>query len=238
MWFEIYAKEKMKHRDGSHDVSHAYRVAKNVERLMSKEDPDRQCAIVCAWLHDICDKKYTNTETAVQMIKRACRREKIEFFETLEHVVQNISYTQLRKKGPPTFANDKTYKIWNIVAQADMIDALGIIGIIRTLMYQGSIQNHLNGAIRYLEEHLLDCIQFINVSEEMQAEGKERHVNMSEWLKLVDVNDNIKILSEMFVFLGEQRESFSRAVEHLQSHPSKEANFFNKKLVKELCFSC
>ena len=236
MWFVDYASQKMKDNDGSHDISHASRVAKNVTKIVPQNHEYCVCAIACAWLHDVCDKKYVDTETAIRSISRACRRKKFADFEVLENVLQNISFTKLRLQGPPQFNDDKTFQVWNIVAQADMIEALGIIGVMRTLMYQGSVNNSIEEAITYCKQNLLQSVEFINISPDMEKEGKKRHDHMKEWLTYYEKNDAIRNLSLRLVQLGEMRASFDAATECLRGDMSKEAQYFYSKFQEEDLF--
>lgn len=233
MWFVEYASQKMKNNDGSHDLSHASRVAKNVSRILPENHEYCMCAIVCAWLHDVCDKKYVNTDDAIRSISRACRRRKFSEFELLENVLKNISYTKLRVHGPPQFDDNKTFQVWNIVAQADMIEALGVIGVIRTLMYQGSVDNSIKEAILYCKQNLLQSVEFINISPNMKKESRKRHQHMKEWLTCYENSKNIQGLSSRIVCLGQMRKSFEAAIDCLRDDASAEVQYFYDKFLEE-----
>ena len=154
----------------------------------------------------------------------------------MENVLKNISYTKLRLYGPPRFDDDKTFQIWNIVAQADMIEALGVVGVMRTLMYQGSVNNSINEAMSYCKQNLLQSVKFINISPIMRKEGQKRHRHMKEWLICYDKSEKIQNLSLRLIHLGQIRESFQAAIECLRTDTSEEAQYFFQKFQEEDLF--
>ena len=223
--------------DGSHDFEHAKRVAANTKQLISDQDPLYHCAMACAWLHDVCDKKYTNPERAIKTINRHCRRQKFAHSSLLEQVIKNVSYSKLRLVGPPQL-DEIALKVWNIVSQSDMIEALGITGIMRTLLYQGSRNNHISGAIGYIKNSLLDCAHYITINPIMEKEALQRKKSMLEWLNAFDQNNKSVVeLSVQFVLFGKRCASFDEAVVYLNQHTSQEASHFYFRFCEEEAFS-
>ena len=235
MWYEDYARSKMHANDGSHDIYHAQRVAHNVKHIMKPVDPMLQCALACAWLHDVCDKKYTDTENEIRSIKRFCRRVKFPEIDILENVIKNISFTKLRNEGPPSLASSNMFDVWNIVSQSDMIEALGITGMIRTLMYQGYINNNIEEAFSYARNHLLKCIDYITIKE-FKEEATRRTFVMSQWLSNLD-NDVIYSISKVFFQFGKEKKSFDDAITFLKNETSDEAQMFYSVFSEEVRFS-
>lgn len=240
-WFERLANKKMYNYDGSHDITHASRVAKNVQHIVNVLDEEeyRDCAMICAWLHDVCDKKYTDPEVAIKCVKRECRRHKFDHFDLIANVIVNISYTRLRSHGPPVRLDANTFRVWSIVAQADMLEALGVTGIIRTLMYQGSIlQDDLSRALAYAETTLLDCSRYIDICPTMCLEASLRRDTMRDWIKSVDTCASVRCASAQFVKFGMQRESFTTAAVFLRAQRSVETTHFFERLCDEAAFAC
>ena len=237
MWFEQIAKQQMSTYDGSHDIDHAYNVAENVKLIMSKDDIHLECALASAWLHDVCDKKYTNTEEALKKIDRYCRRNKIQYFEMLQNVVKHVSYSRLKKYGIPNLYNDDL-RIWNIVSQADMLEALGITGMIRTLMYQGSIENNMWNAVDYARDSLLGCTNFIT-HPHLRKEAEKRKESMIFWMKNLYNETNmpeIVDLTQIFVLYGLHGHSFRNSIDVLKSSTSTCGKKLYSRYLKEVQF--
>ena len=117
-----------------HGVQHAVRVAGNARVILQKEkDGDESIILTAAYLHDCIDHKLFD-DVVVQ-------KEKVRSFLVGKHystpqvdeilfIMENVSFSkgrsgQLNKNG-------------QIVCDADRLDALGALGIIRTIEYGNS----------------------------------------------------------------------------------------------------
>ena len=171
--------------DGSHDVQHMRCVVDNVERILSSgmvhepefdRDQIRFLSIIVAWMHDVCDPKYKSMKTE-------------ELFEFLQDMFQphiacivydaskHISFSRLRRQGIPSLPL-LTFIVWKIASEADMLEAMGITGVIRTVMYQGAIQKTMHDAIIYADTYLTQCITYIDYSKK-EAHKRLKHMR---WL--------------------------------------------------------
>jgi uncharacterized protein len=130
-----FVKEKLVNAEGGHDWFHIERVYKNSILIAKEEDCDIMVVKLSALLHDIADSKFHDgDETIGPKTARAFLESENVFEETINHVIniiENISF-----KGG-NFENKFSSKELEIVQDADRLDAIGAIGIARTLNYGG-----------------------------------------------------------------------------------------------------
>ena len=198
--------------DGSHDIEHARRVAQNAAHIAS----DRKwasLAVLAGYAHDVCDAKY-NGERRIGALRRACESDGMEpcDVECIVCVVTAISYTRLRSMGPPVDMDDRTFAVWKCVAQADMLEAMGVTGMIRTLMYQGHVQSNMRAALDYAESSLCACISYL---EDTRAadEGAKRLDSMRVWIEAARVpSSRMEALSSAIMTRGRRGSPFAAAL--------------------------
>ena len=166
-----------------HDYHHAIRVYNNAKKIVSEINDDNindKIVYVSALLHDCVDHKlYNNIEEQVQKIIKLLKDyfNEEEVNEILE-IIQSISYSK----------NNKLTNInAQIVCDADRLDAIGAIGIIRTIEY-GSSHNRKfdddtnNSTINHFYEKLLKLkdLMYTNSAKEL---AKSRHQFLEVFLK-------------------------------------------------------
>ncbi len=132
-----YAKEKLSAEKTGHDFLHAERVAKLAEKIMMQDQlsVNRELVYCSAYLHDVIDDKVALDVTAAVA-------ELTGFLLAIgfsEADVQEI--LQITQKL--SFANELTGKqqlslAGQIVQDADRLEALGALGILRTAYYGGA----------------------------------------------------------------------------------------------------
>lgn len=130
-----FVKETLKNAEGGHDWWHIYRVWKLSEKIATGEKADLTVVALAALLHDIADAKFNNGDDLIgpEMAANFLKVNRVEE-SVINHVVaiiKNISFAggnQVREFSSPEL---------NIVQDADMLDALGAIGIARTFNYGG-----------------------------------------------------------------------------------------------------
>ncbi len=128
---ERFVMEEMSTDKSGHNHQHAFRVVTNAKRLMEREGGDERVVIASSYLHDCMDHKLFDDQEA--------QKKKIEdllfsigygqpVVEEVLEIVQSIS-----------FSNPQSRKLTNLNAQivcdADRLDAVGAMGIIRTIEY-------------------------------------------------------------------------------------------------------
>ncbi len=122
-------------RDHSgHDVQHAQRVVVNSRKILNKEKGNEKIVISAAYLHDCIDHKlFSNKDLQLEkidvLLQNLCYSAG-EIAEILD-IIQTISFSSIESR---------TLKSLNaqIVCDADRLDAIGAIGIIRTIEYGNS----------------------------------------------------------------------------------------------------
>lgn len=137
-----YAKEKLGDDRSGHDFYHVERVAKIAKQLAEQEGVSDTLIIEAAsYLHDVIDDKVVaDVAVATEHLKKFLKelglpqKNRQEIFE----IIKNISFSKELEAGKArlTLAG-------KIVQDADRIDALGAIGILRTAYYGGHTQSPL-----------------------------------------------------------------------------------------------
>ena len=158
--------------DGSHDVQHMRSVVDNVHAIVSRMsvedaggfDPEhvRFLAEAVAWMHDVCDAKYKECSKidSAQMLNFLVCMFEPHVACMVHDVAASISYSRLRRCGAPPLPSLDAV-VWQVVSEADMLEAMGATGIMRTLMYQGAVHKSLADALAYADEHLTLCIRYM-----------------------------------------------------------------------------
>lgn len=137
-----YAKEKLGDDRSGHDFYHVERVAKIAKQLAEQEGiSDTQIIEAASYLHDVIDDKVvTDVAAEIKSLKKFLKE--LEFSEKdcqeIFEIIENISFSKELEAGKArlTLAG-------KIVQDADRIDALGAIGILRTAYYGGHTQSPL-----------------------------------------------------------------------------------------------
>ncbi len=137
-----YAKEKLGDDRSGHDFYHVERVAKIAAKLGEQEGVSDTLIIETAsYLHDVIDDKIVaDVDTEKESLKKFLKE--LDFsadnIQEVFEIIENISFSQEIEKGKAdlTIAGQ-------IVQDADRIDALGAIGILRTAYYGGHTQSPL-----------------------------------------------------------------------------------------------
>jgi len=129
--------------DAAHDEGHVRRVVANARALAAKEGADLAVVLPAAWLHD-CVSVAKNSSQRSSASRLAAERAgewlraeayPAEHIAAIEHAIVAHSFSA---RVPPETLEAK------VVQDADRLDALGAVGIARTLMLGGA-----NGAPFY-----------------------------------------------------------------------------------------
>lgn len=166
-----------------HDYYHAIRVFNNAKQILSKMDNEfinDKIIYVSTLIHDCVDHKlFNDIEVQIEKIKKLLKDDftNEEISQILE-IIQTISFS----KG-----NTLTNINAQIVCDADRLDAIGAIGIIRTIEY-GTIHNRKfndgtnNSTINHFYDKLLKLkdLMYTNVGKEMAI---NRHQFLEQFLK-------------------------------------------------------
>lgn len=195
-----FVKESLAQADASHDWFHIERVLRLAEKIADKTSCDKTVVRLAALLHDIADAKFHNGDeeigpaTAVAFLKE--QNVSADLIDQVEFIIRHISFRNrmsIPKELPIEF---------QIVQDADRLDALGAIGIARTFHF-GGMKNNLifhpdilpahkqshaqytksNGtSINHFHEKLLLLKDLMNTDAAKKV-AAERHRFMEEFLE-------------------------------------------------------
>ena len=195
--------------DGSHDLEHARRVSRNAAHIFVGPREDLSVVLVASLAHDTCDAKY-NGRQRLGALELACRRDRMSEVDVtcVRRVVERISFSRLQKVGPPVDLSQRELRVWHCVSDADMLEAMGATGIVRTLMYQGHCGGDLDVALLYAEKCLLQCIHYIE-QKCAHAEGTQRQETMRMWIAECKTVTPLRMLSEEIMLRGRRGSSFA-----------------------------
>ena len=203
-----FCKSALKNYDGSHDLFHAHKVACNTLKVSTDEI---NLSIIAAFLHDTCDPKYVSKEDALEKIKVfLINHLSLDEIEDICDAIKHTSFSTLKKKGEPICQTERLYKIWRNVADADMMEALSIIGVFRTLMYQGFKERNILDAINYITN--MQCEKYI-ANHMSIGEVKRRTQNTAKFLEEYKNNEKIRKIALDIMNEGALKTGFLEAIE-------------------------
>lgn len=141
-----FVKQELEHDNSGHGLQHALRVYSNAKKINDKEKGNEKIVLTAALIHDTVDKKiFENFEERINYVKQFLKDNHYSYEEIDEiiYIISNISWND----GKNTELNSLNAKI---VRDADRLDAIGAIGIIRTIEYGNSKQRNF-----YDEDNIL-----------------------------------------------------------------------------------
>lgn len=117
--------------DASHDFQHIERVLQNAETILASEpEADREIVQIAVLLHDVSDKKYSDTkENEDALLNSLNLSDDIKLH--IKEIIESVSFNG----GNEVEAKSIEAKI---VRDADRLDAIGAVGIARTFAYGGA----------------------------------------------------------------------------------------------------
>ena len=183
--------------DAAHDLAHVRRVVANARRLAAVEEADLAVVLPAAWLHDcviVPKDSPRRTEASRLAAAAAVAYLRAEGYPTkhLDAIAHAITAHSFSARIPPETTEAR------IVQDADRLDALGAIGIARTLMLGGAMGRPLYNpddpfvTLRPPDDHAwtLDHLytKLLTLSATMQtqagrAEAEARTAFMQEYLR-------------------------------------------------------
>ncbi len=131
-----FVKDKLQNAEGGHDWWHIERVWRLAKNIAKTEQPANLLIVeLAALLHDIADPKFYNGDETIGPNTASAFLTRLNIdAQTIEHVVyiiKNMSYSS--SIGEPVKKSNE----FNIVQDADRLDAIGAIGIARAFNYGG-----------------------------------------------------------------------------------------------------
>lgn len=131
-----FAYDNLAHDRSGHGFDHAQRVAKLSENILQEEAADEDVVLAAAYLHDtIDDKVVTNQELAVRKVQNFLMEIGFSEEQTANVLdsIQHLSFSKELEDGKQELSPEG-----QIVQDADRLEALGAVGIMRTAYFGGS----------------------------------------------------------------------------------------------------
>jgi len=128
---EQRVRERMAGQQSGHGVDHVLRVVRLARQIQAEAGGDPLIIELAAWLHDIGDAKFHKGVERSGEFSRELLNEFGSSQETREHVVHIVDNISFRKRVD---AKELSLE-GKVVQDADRLDALGAIGIVRTIEY-------------------------------------------------------------------------------------------------------
>ncbi len=120
--------------NSGHGIQHIERVVKNARKFAENEKADVFVTTLIALLHDVDDYKLVGFENAENLSNARRIMSECEISEDIQAVVlggiNNMGYSKRLKGTMPQTLEGMC------VSDADMCDAMGMVGVIRTAQYQ------------------------------------------------------------------------------------------------------
>ena len=172
-----YVKKEME--DGSHGFDHVLRVVKLAQLIGSSERADMDVLMPAAYLHDVA-RKYEkfgmdHAEVGARMARDFL--EKIGYpKDKISQISHAIEVHRYKSKGEP-----RTLEAI-ILKEADMLDAMGAIGVYRTVYHSCETGRSLEDTIRHLEEKILKLKNMMKTKTAAKI-ARKRHEFVESFLK-------------------------------------------------------
>jgi len=124
----------LKHEGSGHDWQHIYRVWQTAVKLGKAEQADMVVVELAALLHDVDDYKLTDDPTSEEKLPNA-RRMMVEAGVSSD--VAEVVCTTIKSTGYSKSIDGSGVRSLeaHVLSDADQLDALGAVGITRTLLY-------------------------------------------------------------------------------------------------------
>lgn len=132
-----YVEEKLAGEGSGHDWWHIVRVRQMAERLALEEGADSFICQMAALVHDLADEKIAGSEeVGLAEVRDLLTRLGVsdQQLKDILAIIQGISYKGGTLRDYPLSLEGK------IVQDADRLDAIGAIGIARTMAFSGNKQ--------------------------------------------------------------------------------------------------
>ncbi|MEM9644283.1 MAG: HD domain-containing protein [Planctomycetota bacterium] len=132
---EREVRQRMDGLQAGHGMDHVLRVLSTARRIQAEVGGDKQIIELASLLHDVGDAKFhhgveRSAEFAREILSRlGVQRDRIEL---IAHIVDNISVRKGVAADPLTLEGQ-------IIQDADRLDALGAVGIVRTIEYGAAV---------------------------------------------------------------------------------------------------
>ncbi|KRM01488.1 HD domain-containing protein [Limosilactobacillus gastricus] len=130
---KAYAKEALNDDQTGHAMDHVMRVVNLATRLAEAEQVDATIPVMAAYLHDTIDPKLVaDQDQAVAQLRTFLQTNQITSsdIDAVMDIITQMSFAKTLNGERPSLS-----KAGQIVQDADWLDAIGAIGIVRAIYY-------------------------------------------------------------------------------------------------------
>ncbi|KAL1405190.1 hypothetical protein Q8F55_008815 [Vanrija albida] len=202
---EALVKHHMQQYDPSHDWAHVDRV-RNVALGLGKTLPGADIVVIelAALMHDLADAKYSQSTSLPDNVTRLLDEEpglSRHQIDTILRIVPAVSYStekKLRAAGAWGEWHDTCAEL-HAVQDADRLDAIGAIGVMRCAAFSGAknrvlLEREPNVAGVSCEGHFYDKllkIKDLMKTDAGRQEAEQRHATMVSFLDALNQERNL-----------------------------------------------
>lgn len=131
---EEYIGENLANNANGHGVDHAKRVVKNVKLIVNDVDCDLNICIISAYVHDVIDPKVADDPKVAEANLCSFLLDEVKLTKKeCDHILEICNTISYSKNAKLNTIEAK------VVQDADRLDALGAVGIARTIEYSASV---------------------------------------------------------------------------------------------------
>lgn len=134
----LFVKNELQNAEGGHDWFHIERVWKNAKKIAQNEEANLEVIELAALLHDIADAKFHNGDEKIgpEKAKNFLTSQNVNL-NTTQHVIAIIENLSFKSSLDNSILKHNKTLEFEIVQDADRLDAIGAIGIARAFNYGG-----------------------------------------------------------------------------------------------------
>lgn len=179
--------DRLKSQQAGHGMDHVRRVLRIARELQSEVGGNRTIVELAALLHDVGDAKFHGGIECSGQFSREILKQLNAPVDWIEHIVLIVDAIPFRKQVDSSQLSLEG----QIVQDADRLDALGAIGIVRTIEYgaeigqpfhvQGSEHRNMKTGVGHFYEKLFNLPGLLN-TEPAKRMARERESFMREFL--------------------------------------------------------
>ncbi len=184
---ECEVRRRMADQQAGHGVDHVVRVLKTASEIQTSVGGDSFVVTLAAWLHDVGDAKFhQGVELSAQFTREILAELDVssEVVDHVTHIVDNISFRKGSQAAELSLEG-------RIVQDADRLDALGAIGIVRTIEYGAAFgqpfyiqdnSENLPTGVGHFFDKLFKLRELLN-TEPARRIAEQREAFMRDFLK-------------------------------------------------------
>lgn len=176
---ERHVQSKLLGNNNGHGFDHAYRVVKNIKLIASEIECDLDICLISGYVHDLIDYKVvSDVELAIDQLSSFLTDNLGLSPVQVKHILEICNTISFSKGLEVTSVEAK------VVQDADRLDALGAVGIARTIEYSAAVNRPVyiagdksdNTAIGHFHTKLYKLINLMNFEISKNIAGDKMEI--------------------------------------------------------------